>query len=173
MEASLPSLSRRGKGSGGFGLRLLDCDRVRFAGLLLWNTSSLPASICSAHDWPSPAPPVSMGAGVEEGATGAPAPGVSSTGASTMGVSTTGTSTTGTSTTGTSATGVSAIGATVAPALGLLELGVWASDFICDSRRDSLGAIWARGPPSGADTHGGSPVELLIHDNSSPTLSSQ
>ena len=29
--------------------------------------------------------------------------------------------------------------AAVAPTLGLLELAVWASDFIWDSRRDSLG----------------------------------
>ena len=37
------------------------------------------------------------------------------------------------------APGVSATGAAVAPALGLLELAVWESDFICDSWRDSLG----------------------------------
>ena len=34
------------------------------------------------------------------------------------------------------------IGATIALALGLLELGIWASDFICDSQWDSLGATW-------------------------------
>ena len=46
------------------------------------------------------------------------------------------------SATGASATGVSVIGATVAPTLGLLELGIWTSDFICNSQRDSLGATW-------------------------------
>ena len=139
-EASLPSLSWRRKGSRGFGSRLRDWEWVCLAGLLLWNDLSSPASICSAHNWPSPAPPVSMGAGVEEGATGASAPGVSSAGASMTGVSATAASATGAS--GVSTTGVSAIGAAVAPALGLLELGIWASYFICDSWRDSLGATW-------------------------------
>ena len=88
-----------------------------------------------------------MGAGVEEGAMRASAPWASPTGASTMGVSTTGASATGTSATGISATGVSAtevsvIGASVAPALGLLEQGIRASDFIWDSQQDSLGATW-------------------------------
>ena len=51
-------------------------------------------------------------------------------------------STTAASATGASAIGVSATGTTVAPTLGLLELGIWVSDFICDSRQDSLGATW-------------------------------
>ena len=52
-------------------------------------------------------------------------------------------SATGASAIGVSAIGASATGTIVAPALGLLELGVWASDLICDSRRDSLGATWS------------------------------
>ena len=121
MEVSLPSLSWRGKGSCGFGSCLLDWERGCFTGLLLWKASCSPASICSAHDWPSPALPVSMGAGVEEWVTGASAPWVSPTGASTI--------------------GVSVIGATVAPALVLLELGTWTSCFTC-KQRDLLGATW-------------------------------
>ena len=107
-----------GKGSVGLCLRLLNWDRRRFVGLSCWNSSSTPASMHSAHDWPSPALPVSMGAGVSERA------GVSVTGASVTGVS---------------VTGASMTGAAITLVLGSLELVVWVSAFICDSRRDSLG----------------------------------
>ena len=71
-----------------------------------------------------------------EGAIGASAPGVSA------GASMTEVSVTAVSSTDASAIGVSTTGTAVAPTLGLLELGVWASAFMCDSRRDSLGATW-------------------------------
>ena len=45
--------------------------------------------------------------------------------------------------------GVSTTGTAVALALGLLELGVWASAFISDSQHDSLGATWDHLGPSG------------------------
>ena len=59
----------------------------------------------SAHDWLSPTPPVSMGAGVSEQA----------------GVSATGASVTGVSMTRASATGASATGTAVALVLGSLK----------------------------------------------------
>ena len=85
--------------------RFLDRDRRRFAGLCSWNSASRPASTCAAQDWPSPALPVSMGAGVSERGlleAGASAAGVSVAGGSTTGVSVAGGSTTGGSPTGVS-----------------------------------------------------------------------
>ena len=85
-EANLPAWSWRGNGSQDVGSCLLDRERGCLAGLLHWNGSSSTSSTHSAHDGPSPAPPVSMGAGKVEGAIGASAPGVSA-GASVMEVS--------------------------------------------------------------------------------------
>ena len=87
-------------------------------------------------------------------------------------VSATAASATGASAIGVSAIGASATGTTIAPALGLLELGVWASDLICDSQQDSLGATWGhlgKGALPGVGTPGGDPVKLLSRDNSSPS----
>ena len=78
MEASLPSSSWRGKGTLGPVSRLLDWEQGRFGGLAHWNSASALVSTCSAHVWPSPTPPVSIGAGVS-GQKG------SATGASDMG----------------------------------------------------------------------------------------
>ena len=72
----------------------------------------MPASTHSAHDWLSPALPVSTEAGVLEGAAGI------------------------------SATGVSMTGVTVALVLGSLELVAKVSAFFCESRWDSLGVNW-------------------------------
>ena len=85
MEASLPSVSWRGKGSTGLVSHFLDWERGCFAGLACRNSALMPASTCSAQDWPSPTPPVSMGAGVlerEVSEAGAPATGGSSAGVS-------------------------------------------------------------------------------------------
>ena len=67
MEASLPSSSRRGKGSLGPASHLLDWEWGCFRGLAHWNSASALVSTCSAQVWPSPAPPVSIGAGVSGG----------------------------------------------------------------------------------------------------------
>ena len=72
----------------------------------------MPAWTHLAQDWLSPAPPVSMRAGVLEQAAGV------------------------------SVTGVSVTEAAVALALGSLELVAGVSAFFCDSRRDSLGVTW-------------------------------
>ena len=142
MEANLPSWSWRGNGSRDVGSHLLDREWGRLASLLCWNGSSSTASTCSAHSGPSPAPPDSRGAGGEGRAIGASA-GISSMMAgSATGASATGASAIGDSAIGVSTTAVSATGTTVAPALGLLELGTCVLDLICDSRRDSLGANW-------------------------------
>ena len=69
-------------------------------GLCSWNSASRPASTCAAQDWPSPAQPVSMGAGVSER-------GMSEAGVSVAGGSMTGVSVVGGSMTGGSSTGVS------------------------------------------------------------------
>ena len=66
MEASLPSASWRGKGSLGPVSHLLDWERGRFRGLAHWNSASALVSTRSAQVWPSPTPPVSIGAGVSE-----------------------------------------------------------------------------------------------------------
>ena len=146
MEANLPTWSWRGNGSQDVGSCLIDRERGCLASLLHWNGSSLTSSTCSAHDGPSPAPPVSIGAGREEVAIGASA-GISSM----MAGSTTGASATGASAIGVSTMAVSATGTTIASALGLLELGTWVSALICDSWQDSLGANWGhlgKGAPS-------------------------
>ena len=76
MEASLPSLSWRGKGSVGLSSHLLDWNWQCFAGLSFQNSSSMPALTHLAHDWLSPTPPVSMGAGVLERVAGVSVTGV-------------------------------------------------------------------------------------------------
>ena len=76
------------------------------------------------------------------------------------------------SSTDASAMGVSTTGTTIAPVLGLLELGVWPQpSFVipCRTHCEPPGAIWARGLPPGVGTPGGNPVELLSHDSSSPS----
>ena len=122
MEVSLPSLSWRGKGSIGFTSRLLDWDRRCFVGLSCWNSASMPASTHLAHDWLSPALPVSMGAGVLERVAGV--------------------SMTGVSTTGSSSAGVPWTGAMVAPVLASLEPVAGVSTLFCESWWDSLGVTW-------------------------------
>ena len=72
----------------------------------------MPASTHLAHDWLSPTPPVSMGAGVFERVTGV------------------------------STTGVSATGVAVALVLGSLELVARVFAFFCESQQDSLGVNW-------------------------------
>ena len=137
-EANLPSWSWRGKGSWDVGSCLIDWEWGCLAGLLLWNGSSSPASTRSAHDRPSPAPPVSIGAGRERGAIRASA-GISSmmaasaTGASAIRASIIGASVIEASAIVVSTIGVAATGTAIAPALGLLELGTCVSDLICDS----------------------------------------
>ena len=66
MEGSLPSTSRRGKGSLSPASHLLDWEQGRFGGLACQNSASALVSTLSAQVWPSPAPPVSIGAGVSE-----------------------------------------------------------------------------------------------------------
>ena len=66
MEVSLPSASWRGKGSLGPVSHLLDWERGCFRGLAHWNSASALVSTHSAQVWLSPAPPVSIGAGVSE-----------------------------------------------------------------------------------------------------------
>ena len=117
MEASLPSASWRGKGSLGPVSCLLDQERGCFRGLAHWNSASVLVSTCLAQVWPSPAPPVSIGAGVSE----QEGP---STGASCIG--------------GSSA-GVSCGGAAVIPILGPLGPTTGPSAHLYDSFRDSLG----------------------------------
>ena len=117
MEASLPSLSWRGKGSIGLTSRFLGWDRRCFTGLSCWNSASMPALTHSAHDWLSPTLPVSMGAGVLEQAAGV-------------------------SVTGSSSAGVSWTGAMIAPVLGSLEPVVGVSALFCESWWDSLGVTW-------------------------------
>ena len=117
MEASLPSSSRRGKGSLGPASHLLDWEQGHFGGLACWNLASALVSTCSAQVWPSPTPPVSIRAGVsgQEGL---------ATGASGMG--------------GSSA-GVSCGGAVVIPILGPLGPTTGPSACLYDSSQDSLG----------------------------------
>ena len=122
-EASLPSASWRGKVCVGLISHLLDWEWGHFRGLACLNSASRPVSTRSAQDWPSPALPVSIRAGVLEwGASG-----------------------TGASTTGDSSAGVSWVGAAVAPALGSLEPTPGPSACRYDSSRDSLGFGWGRG----------------------------
>ena len=122
MEASLPSLSWRGKGSISLTSRFLDWDQQCFMGLSCWNSASMPASTHLTHDWLSPAPPVSMGAGVSDRAAGV--------------------SVTGVSATGSSSAGVSWAGAMVALVLGSLGPVAGVSTLFCESWWDSLGVTW-------------------------------
>ena len=117
MEASLPSMSWRGKGSLGPVSRLLDWERGHFRGLAHWNSASALVSTHSAQVWLSPAPPVSIGAGVsgQEG----PATGASSMGGSLA--------------------GVSCGGAAVVPILGPLGPTMGPLACLYDSSQDSLG----------------------------------
>ena len=117
MEASLPSASWREKGSLGPVSCLLNWEWGHFRGLAYWNSASALVSTRSAQVWPSPAPHVSIGAGVSgrEGPV---------TGASGMG--------------GSSA-GVSCGGAVVIPILGPLGPTTGPSACLYDSSRDSLG----------------------------------
>ena len=135
MEASLPSASWRGKGSLGPVSRLLDWEREHFRGLTHWNLASALVSTHSAQVWPSPAPPVSIGAGVSgwEGPV---------TGASCMG--------------GSSA-GVSCGGAAVVPILGPLgpTTGLLANCTTpLETRLASAVATWAMVPQSNGGTPG-------------------
>ena len=120
MEASLPSSSRRGKGSLGPVSHLLDWKWGCFGGLTHWNSASTLISTCSAQVWLSPAPPVSIGAGVLgwEGPV------------------------TGASCIGGSLVGVSCGGAAVVPILGPLGPTPGPSACLYDSSRDSLGFSW-------------------------------
>ena len=117
MEASLPSSSWRGKGSLGPVSRLLDWERGHFGDLAHWNLASALVSTCSAQVWPSPAPPVSIGAGVlgREGQV---------IGASDM---------------ESSSAGVSSGGAAAIPILGPLGPTMGPLAHLYDSSRDSLG----------------------------------
>ena len=117
MEASLPSLSRRGKGSLGPASRLLDWEWGHFGGLACWNSASALVSTCSAQVWPSPTPPVSIRAGVS-GRQG-PVTGVSGMGGSLA--------------------GVSCGGAAVIPILGPLGPTTGPSAHLYNSSQDSLG----------------------------------
>ena len=117
MEASLPSSSWRGKGSLGPVSHLLDWEWGHSGGLTHWNSASALVSTCSAQVWPSPAPPVSIRAGVSEQE--GPA-----TGASDMG--------------GSSA-GVSCGGAAAIPTLGPLGPTTGPSACLHDSSQDLLG----------------------------------
>ena len=117
MEASLPSSSWRGKGSLGPVSHLLDWKRGHFGSLAHWNLASALVSTCSAQVWPSPAPPVSIGAGVSgwEG----PAAGASDMGGSSA--------------------GVSCGGAVAIPILGPLGPTTGPSACLYNSSQDSLG----------------------------------
>ena len=83
-----------------------------------------------AQEWPSPTPPVSIGAGVSEQE--GPVTGASSTGGSSAGVSST----------GGSSVGVSWVGAVVAPILGPLGSTIGPSACQYNSSHDSLGFGW-------------------------------
>ena len=117
METSLPSSSWRGKRSLGPVSHLLDWERGHFGGLAHWNLASALVSTCSAQVWPSPTPPVSIGAGVsgQEGPV------------------------TGASDRGGSSAGVSCGGAVVTPILGPLGLTMGPSAHLYNSSQDSLG----------------------------------
>ena len=117
MEASLSSASRRGKGSLGPVSHLLDWERGHFRGLAFWNSASALVSTHSAQVWLSPAPPVSIGAGVSEWEG-------SATGASCI---------------GSSSAGVSCGGAAVIPILGPLGPTTGPLAHLYDSSQDSLG----------------------------------
>ena len=117
MEVSLPSTSWRGKGSLGPVSHLLDWERGHFGGLAHRNSALTLVSTRSAQVWPSPAPPVSIGAGV----LGWEGP---ATGASGM---------------GDSSAGVSCGGAAVVPILGPLGPTTGPSAHLYDSSQDSLG----------------------------------
>ena len=81
-------MSWRGKGSAGPVSHLLDWERGHFRDLAHQNSASELVLTCLARDWPSPAPPISIGASVSERE--GPATGASSTGGSSAGVSSTG-----------------------------------------------------------------------------------
>ena len=125
-----PSVSWRRKGSAGPVSHLLDWEWGHFRGLACLNSASKLVLTCMAQDWPSPAPSISIGAGVleQEG----PASKACSTGGSSAGVSST----------GDSSVGVSWVGAVVAPILGPLEPTIGPSAHWYDSSRDSLGFGW-------------------------------
>ena len=122
MEASLPSTSWRGKGSLSPVSHLLDWERGHFRGLAHRNSASVLVSTRSVQVWPSPAPPVSIRAGVSEREG----------------------SVTGASCIGGSSAGVSCGGVAVVPILG--PLGPTTGPLAClyDSSRDSLGRIATR-----------------------------
>ena len=117
MEASLPSASWRGKGSLSPVSRLLDWKRGHFRGLAHSNLASALVSTRSAQVWPSPTPPISIGAGVLERE--GPATGASCIGGSLA--------------------GVSCGGVAVIPILGPLGPTTGPSAHLYNSSRDSLG----------------------------------
>ena len=117
MEVSLPSSSRRGKGCLGPASHLLDWEPGHFGGLACWNSASALVSTLSAHVWLSPAPPVSIKAGVSEWE--GPVTGASCISGSLA--------------------GVSCGGAAVVPILGPLGPTTGPLAHLYDSSRDSLG----------------------------------
>ena len=119
MEASLPSASRRGKGSLSPVSHLLDWERGHFGGLACWNLASALVSTLLAQVWLSPAPPISIRAGVSEWE--GPATGASCTRGSSA--------------------GVSCGGAVVIPILGPFGPTTGPSAHLYDSSRDSLGFV--------------------------------
>ena len=140
MEVSLPSVSWRGKGSAGPISHLLDWERGCFRGLAHLNSASKLVSTHLAQVWPSPAPPVSIGAGVSEQE--GPATGVSSTGGSSA-------------------------GAVVAPILGPL-LGPQLICTIPHETRWALaGATWVTVPQSNGGTSGLGLAQPTTRENNS------